>query len=301
MCRYLSWPNSNGTPSWKSLTKSEATNLRAQGIDIVSNWESNGTTEVRGGHASGVSVAKEALKLHNACGGPANAAVYFSVDWDASSSDITKYVIPYIQGAVSVLGFDRVGVYGSYAVIQKVTGKYCKYGWQTYAWSGGKVSSKAHLYQYQNGVLNGQADRDKTLKADFGSWGTTPKPAPAPKPKNVDSNGKTTDSTALSAWNKPVMRTDNPDHPFEWPVTTLTRIDKNLKKLLPANPAVSAALDAAKNVDARGKTTDKTALSMWNTPVMPTDNPDHPFEWATTLIERIDDEVKTLISEKGDA
>lgn len=164
VCRYLSYDNTG-----KNLTKAEATFLKGLGIDIVSNWE-YATDAALGGYNQGVKDAKEAKKQHTACGGPANAPIYFSCDWDATPGQQAA-INSYLDGCASVIGRNRVGVYGSYYVVKRSmeAGK-ATWGWCTYAWSGGQVYNGAHIYQYNNGVMGGQADQNKALKSNFGQW-----------------------------------------------------------------------------------------------------------------------------------
>jgi hypothetical protein len=46
------------------------------------------------------------------------------------------------------------------------------WGWQTYAWSGGAWESRAHIQQYQNGVVlaGHSVDYNRSIKSDFGQW-----------------------------------------------------------------------------------------------------------------------------------
>jgi hypothetical protein len=60
-----------------------------------------------------------------------------------------------------VLGHDRTGVYGGIAVVDAcAAARACTYFWQTSAWSGGRVSPAAHLYQHQYDVKVGGAEVD---------------------------------------------------------------------------------------------------------------------------------------------
>jgi len=161
VCRYLSYDTTG-----KNLTKSEYNNLLSIGIAVVLNWEYQ-TDAALNGRAQGVKDAKAAEAQRKAIGAPA-APIYFSCDWDASPGQQAA-INAYLDGCASVVGRDRVGVYGSYYVVKRSmeAGK-AKWGWQTYAWSGGQIYSKAHIYQYQNGVMGGQADRNKSLQDNFG-------------------------------------------------------------------------------------------------------------------------------------
>jgi hypothetical protein len=97
------------------------------------------------------------------------------VDWDAGSSDWAT-IDAALRASAAVLGTDRVGVYGSYDTIAHCAAAgTATWFWQTYAWSGGKLHPKAHLYQYKNGVTVGGGDCDLTrgLTTDFGQWNAT--------------------------------------------------------------------------------------------------------------------------------
>lgn len=164
-CRYLSPP-----PSGKNLDRQEADRLRAAGLLIVSNWEADGHQELLAGRSSGQSAARQAQQQHLDCGGPPTVPIYFSADFDAQVSQ----VIEFYRGAVDILGYDRVGCYGGFAVVEGLVGSVVRWGWQTFAWSGGRRSGKAHIYQHTVDVplAGGQVDLDTSLQAAFGQWGS---------------------------------------------------------------------------------------------------------------------------------
>lgn len=166
VCRYLS--EVNELTKIKLLTAGEAKALSQAGISIVSNyeWYASRATE---SHASGVQDAQIADSQHKACGGPADRPIYFSVDEDVDGSQC----VDYFKGVASVIGLARTGAYGSYRVVQYLLNQgLIKWAWQTYAWSGGAWESRAHIQQYQNGViLDGcSVDYDRSMKPDFGQW-----------------------------------------------------------------------------------------------------------------------------------
>lgn len=169
VCRYHSYDDSG-----KNLTKAEADSYRNNGIGVVSNWEYS-TTAALNGYNQGVTDAKAAVQQVAECGGPSNAVIYFSCDWDAS--DAQKPTIgQYFKGVASVIGLARTGAYGSYWVIKYLfDNKLITWGWQTYAWSGGLWDTRAQLRQVQNGIKVGGADVDKNTAqvAVFGQWGAT--------------------------------------------------------------------------------------------------------------------------------
>lgn len=171
-CRYLG-PGSDS----KHLTAGELTNLRAAGIDVVANAE--GAANGFRGVAAGKSWATSALADARALDMPAGRPIYFSVDWDAGPADWAD-IDAALKGAAGVIGAANVGIYGSYDVIQHVKAAgTARWFWQTYAWSGGKLHSAAHLYQWKNSQTIGGADCDFTraLQPDYGQWGIDDMPS----------------------------------------------------------------------------------------------------------------------------
>ena len=173
--RYLSYDTTG-----KNLTAGEAHALRSAGVDVVVVWE-NGATDALNGYGEGVTQAREAERQAAACGQPAGRPIYFAVDFDASSGD-EGAIDSYFDGVASVIGRDRTGVYAGYYVVQRLfnAGK-IRFGWQTYAWSGGQWDSRAQLRQVLNGIrVDGvDSDRDQADAADFGQWGYASPPPPS--------------------------------------------------------------------------------------------------------------------------
>lgn len=163
VCRYLSPPAN----TWKNLTLSEAQALQAGGIQIVSNWE-YGTDDYQGGYSQGVSYANSAASMHQSCGGPPAAPIYFSVDADINPSDCEAY----FQGIVAALGVARVGVYGSTAVCQYLKAQgLVSYTWRTMStdWQGG-AGSPADFNIVQTGEYDSDYDSDVAYTEDYGQW-----------------------------------------------------------------------------------------------------------------------------------
>ena len=100
--------------------------------------------------------------------------IYFSVDFDAL--DMHYSVIDnYFRGVHTALaGRYQVGVYGHADLIDHLHANGLAAGfWQTYAWSGGRLSANADLYQYKNGqtLAGGSVDFDKIYHpAELGAW-----------------------------------------------------------------------------------------------------------------------------------
>jgi glycoside hydrolase-like protein len=167
-CRYLS-----NSFTGKNLTASEATALTRAGVAVVSNWEWR-AGDAKLGYSAGVSYARTALAQALACGMPPSRPIYFSVDWDATSTELRGPVTAYLQGVASVLGVARTGVYGSYDTVDWASRNgLARWLWQTYAWSGGRWHPAAQIQQYRNGVtVAGVADidLDRAMVADYGQW-----------------------------------------------------------------------------------------------------------------------------------
>ena len=183
-CRYLSHDTTG-----KNLTHGEAVELSNAGIAVVVVWETTADRALSG-HAAGVQDARDALAEAAACGMPGDRPIYFAVDFDATHGQQTA-INAYLDGAASVLGTGRVGIYGGYWPVKRaLDGGHCQWAWQTYAWSGGQWDPRAQLQQYSNDhVIGGVGlDFDRNKASDFGQWriGWTPSPAPTPEAQEGD-------------------------------------------------------------------------------------------------------------------
>ena len=165
-CRYLSHDTTG-----KNLTRAEADDLSDAGIWVVVVWESTAKRPLAG-RSAGVTDARDAAAQAAACGMPDDRPIYFAADWDASASQQDD-LNAYLDGAASVIGRDRVGLYAGYGPTKRAfdAGKIA-YGWQTYAWSGGRWDARAQLQQYSNDhTINGVGvDYDRAVKSDYGQW-----------------------------------------------------------------------------------------------------------------------------------
>ena len=175
----------------KEITKPEADAIRANGLGLVLVYEQYAKRPMEG-RAAGRADANVALAQARSVGFPDDRPIYFAVDWDTTPGEQAA-IDEYLRGAGEVLGIGRVGVYGSYYVVER-----CKkngsaaWFWQTYAWSGGQISAYTHFRQYLNGQSVGGAavDFNESYKDDFGAWGmgsgtpvtSVPSTAPAPTP-----------------------------------------------------------------------------------------------------------------------
>ncbi|MGI8333923.1 glycoside hydrolase domain-containing protein [Actinomadura scrupuli] len=184
VARYLSHDTSG-----KNLTADEARKLSDAGIWIVVVWETTASRALAG-RAAGVADAKAAAAQAKACGMPSGRPIYFAVDFDATSSQQDE-IHAYLDGAASVLGRGRIGVYAGYGPVRRAfNAKKITYAWQTYAWSGGNWDSRAQLQQYSNNHTVGgvDCDYDRAMKSDYGQWrvGVSPAPPPPAVPQDDD-------------------------------------------------------------------------------------------------------------------
>lgn len=158
-----------GSTAGKALTKSELDALHAAGLDVVLIWEQQ-AAEAKGGYAAGQDRARRAADCVRSLGAPADTAVYFCVDYDETQLSRAR---DYFRGVTSVWPHGRTGIYAGQRVIQAAKDQgWCRWLWQTYAWSGGVWVPGAHLQQYRNGVTvaGGDVDLCRAMTAQFGQW-----------------------------------------------------------------------------------------------------------------------------------
>lgn len=170
-CRYIGTNIDDG----KMLTAVEYAALRAQGVDVVANVE--GTPGGFRGYTAGQRWANNGVAWIKSKGlpMPADRPIYFSADWDVTSADWPALKAA-LDGAASIIGRDRVGLYGGrYAIQQAKSTGAARWFWQTYAWSGNPTQwvPGVHIQQYQNGVrIDGaDCDLDRAMQDDYGQWG----------------------------------------------------------------------------------------------------------------------------------
>lgn len=177
ICRYFSWDQG------KDLTPAELHAANTNGISVVVVWETT-ANRMLGGYNAGAEDAHE-TNVRLSAYGMDNAPAYFACDWDASEAE-QQVINSYLNGAASVMGLARVGMYAGYYPLKRAwdAGK-LTYGWQTYAWSGGHWDNRAQLRQVQNGVTvcGISADWDESMAPDFAQW---PRPYQQEKPPSQE-------------------------------------------------------------------------------------------------------------------
>jgi hypothetical protein len=134
----------SGDPT-KNLRGPQIAAYRAAGLQVGLVWETS-ANRVLGGAAAGAADGAAADAQATAAGYPADCVLFFAVDFAATPAQFP--VIDAYKRAFTAATVRPVGVYGSFAVVERFTGTPgCDYGWQTSAWSGSQLSAKAHLYQ----------------------------------------------------------------------------------------------------------------------------------------------------------
>ncbi|MDF2791409.1 MAG: hypothetical protein K0S80_4511, partial [Neobacillus sp.] len=177
--------------SWKTFDKAEADAIISAGLKLISIFEKSPLSVGYFTKAQGIGDAIDAEKYAKAVGQPVGSVIYFTVDYDAQPAHMSA-ILAYLDGVKETIRDYKVGLYGSYSVMQAVKGK-VDYYWQTYAWSRKLVADFIHMHQYQNGVTIAgvQVDRNE-IKKDPGAWGdvvvSTSKPVSASQPAPQVSN-----------------------------------------------------------------------------------------------------------------
>jgi peptidoglycan hydrolase-like protein with peptidoglycan-binding domain len=184
----------------KGLGLEEIAALAAQGIEVFFIYEEDGK-ELRGGFDEGVRVAKAAegfLKGLGLVGYP----IYFNVDYDAPAEDLAK-ILEALDGIASVIGLARTGLYAGFGPVNTAfdAGK-IKWGFQTYAWSGGKWDPRAQLQQWSNGQWGDSIDFTRAVKAEFGQNPVKPAPEPEEPEPPVEEESITVTKSKLWEWFK---------------------------------------------------------------------------------------------------
>nr|WP_238559008.1 DUF1906 domain-containing protein [Rhodococcus rhodnii] len=161
----------------KPMLADEAQALQAAGLAVVSCYQYGKaeTADWKGGFEAGVKHGRRGLQLHEEAGGPAHAPIYASIDDNPDAVQFATMIAPYLLGWQSVIGRERVGVYGNSPTIDlAVAAGLGTYYWQ-HDWGTpeGYVNPHAHLHQFEideQSVDGIGIDRNSILKADYGQW-----------------------------------------------------------------------------------------------------------------------------------
>lgn len=180
-----------GGSASKQLADDERAGVHDDGLVIGLVFESTADRAVTGGYDAGVADAHAFEAWAAEKGYPEQCPLFYAVDCDTSG----KSVEAYFTGVFKVASRPS-GPYGGFAVVKYVANKFRAHKpvcWQTLAWSAGKVSKAASIYQ--NGVSQSGYDTDVVLKPVH-LWGKSgavlvgAPPAKAPKaPKPLKPSG----------------------------------------------------------------------------------------------------------------
>ena len=160
---------------YNHISKTEAQDITDNNIRIASVHETTGTTP-KGGYANGVKDATEALECAINIGMPQGAAIYFAVDYQPVTTQDFYNISNYFIGVASVITTYKIGVYGCFDVIEWLARQnICKCYWQCMAWSFGKISDHATMYQKTSGRVIANVNLDlNDIYDDVGFWNCAP-------------------------------------------------------------------------------------------------------------------------------
>lgn len=170
------------SPSGRGITAAEYARYVAANVDVFVYWQTT-TNWMLGGWAAGVAGAQNAQYNIRQAGMPEDTPVYFAVDFDAQLWQMPA-IHDCLRGAASVLGAERVGVYGGWLVMEECSkAGTAKWFCQTLAWMYGRGwHPAAHLHQYGfNYWLDGT--NCDLVRATVPNYGQAVPPAEPPKPK----------------------------------------------------------------------------------------------------------------------
>lgn len=157
----------------KKLTQAEAQLILSGGLHLVTVYEDGPTSYSYFSAARGTQDAQGALQQASAIGQPAGTAIYFTVDYNCASSEISANITAYFQALNQTIQTYKVGVYGSGAVCAAIRNAgLAKYAWlcQSTAWTGYTTFTDWSIKQGAEGTVCGlNADSD-VAQNDFGAF-----------------------------------------------------------------------------------------------------------------------------------
>jgi hypothetical protein len=136
--------------AWKRLTAVEAKAITGAGLGLLTIYEDNAGEALKGA-VEGTNDGNKALAEARLIKEPESAVIYFAVDSDIQKKDF-HLIGEYFLAAKKAVYPYNIGGYGSYDVCEYLYSIGITFLWQCYAWSHGKVSTHANVYQHQNGA-----------------------------------------------------------------------------------------------------------------------------------------------------
>lgn len=171
-------------PNSKEMDAGHLAAYRAAGLEVGVVWETTADRALSGA-AGGAADGAAALVRAAAVGYPRGCVIFTAVDFAPSARQMPA-VLAYADAfadAVAAGGYPP-GVYGGLATVEAAHAhRPTLYLWQTAAWSGGKLSPHAHLYQRAK-ATNWPAvpGTDENVKCRPLPLAGTAQPAPAAVP-----------------------------------------------------------------------------------------------------------------------
>ena len=180
VCRYI------GGGAWKQLTPAERDGLWANGVGILLNWEAGAADPLKGA-AIGKSHGEAAKRAAIALGYPLALPIIVSVDTDFVPKQHSAVIQAYFREFKQASGWS-LWAYGEADVIDFLFGLgLISGGWQTVAWSGGRISRNAYMLQKTGTTFHPElshfgtrVDHNEVLKPVL-AWGP-----PIPEPPVVE-------------------------------------------------------------------------------------------------------------------
>lgn len=169
VARYIGDPDPN---SAKYLDKPELNSILSRGLSVAVVRETTAGFMIGGDGAAHARASRSHCNQLGLLGIP----IYYALDVDPRglSQSQRNQVTAFLQAAAAADGGGMmVGIYGSDDACDWWAGQeYCRWGWQTYAWSSGRISPKAHFRQYSNGrnICGATVDLNETYYDDWGQW-----------------------------------------------------------------------------------------------------------------------------------
>ena len=160
--------------SGKKLTASEAQLISQGGIDIVAVYEDAPTAYSYFTADRGTADANGALEQAAEVGQPEGSAIYFTVDYDASASEIAANIHAYFQAVAAALGTRYlVGIYGSGAACTAMmSAGFAQLAWlsQSTGFSGTKTFTNWVIKQGPEQSVCGLNSDTDVAQGNFGGF-----------------------------------------------------------------------------------------------------------------------------------
>ncbi|MEA2572200.1 MAG: hypothetical protein QOI24_4201 [Acidobacteriota bacterium] len=158
----------------EKFTAAEAAAISAAGLSCVAVYENQSNTSPYFTAAKGTTDAQGALAQAQALGQPAGSAIYFAVDCDLTSQEISSGVVPYFQSVNAVIGDAyAIGVYGSgLTCTTLLDGNLATFAWLTCSmgFAGSKSFTRWNIRQSDEQTICGIDVDPDVATEEFGQF-----------------------------------------------------------------------------------------------------------------------------------